>query len=235
MHKFNLRKKFGLITGAGGLLGYEHACALLEVGADVVLTDVNIKNLNKNYKSLKKIFKNKLIIKKFLDVTNEQSVKNCKKFLDKKGIFIDILVNNAAYNPGSEELNSSLFENYKLKKWKKEIDVGLTGAFICSKIFGSEMAKRKKGIILNISSDLSVISPDQRLYNRGKKLKNVNLRLWNVEDKLRIFEKKKLFKKDFINYARKVYYMNDKRSYLKNEINKRTNSHISEVKSYEKY
>ena len=173
MHKFNLRKKFGLITGAGGLLGYEHASALLEVGADVVLTDVNIKNLNKNYKSLKKIFKNKLIIKKFLDVTNEQSVKNCKKFLDKKGVFIDILVNNAAHNPGSEELNSSLFENYKLKKWKKEIDVGLTGAFICSKIFGSEMAKRKKGIILNISSDLSVISPDQRLYNRGKKLKNV--------------------------------------------------------------
>tara|TARA_B100001248_G_scaffold256915_1_gene238609 strand:- start:13 stop:399 length:387 start_codon:yes stop_codon:yes gene_type:complete len=68
-----------------------------------------------------------------------------------------------------------------------------------------------------------------------KKLKNINLRLWNVEDKLRIFEKKKLFKKDFINYARKVYYMNDKRSYLKNEINKQTNSLISEVKSYEKY
>ena len=68
-----------------------------------------------------------------------------------------------------------------------------------------------------------------------KKLKNINLKLWNIEDKLRIFEKKKLFKKDFINYARKVYYMNDKRSYLKNEINKQTNSYISEVKSYEKY
>ena len=68
-----------------------------------------------------------------------------------------------------------------------------------------------------------------------KQLKNINLRLWNVEDKLRIFEKKKLFKKDFINNARKVYYMNDKRSHLKNEINKQTNSHISEVKSYEKY
>ena len=68
-----------------------------------------------------------------------------------------------------------------------------------------------------------------------KKLKNINLKLWNIEDKLRIFEKKKLFKKDFINYARKVYYMNDKRSYLKSEINKQTNSYISEVKSYEKY
>ena len=68
-----------------------------------------------------------------------------------------------------------------------------------------------------------------------KQLKNINVRLWNVEDKLRIFEKKKSFKKDFISYARKVYHMNDKRAYLKNEINKKTNSLISEVKSYEKY
>ena len=68
-----------------------------------------------------------------------------------------------------------------------------------------------------------------------KQLKNVNLKLWNVEDKLRKFEKNKQFKKDFINYARKVYYTNDKRAILKNEINLKTNSIISEVKSYEKY
>ena len=68
-----------------------------------------------------------------------------------------------------------------------------------------------------------------------KKLKNVNLKLWNVEDKLRKFEKNKQFKKDFINYARKVYYTNDKRAILKNKINLKTNSIISEVKSYEKY
>ena len=68
-----------------------------------------------------------------------------------------------------------------------------------------------------------------------KQLKNINIRLWNVEDKLRIFEKNQSFKKDFISYARKVYHMNDKRAYLKNEINKKTNSLISEVKSYEKY
>ena len=68
-----------------------------------------------------------------------------------------------------------------------------------------------------------------------KKLKNINLQLWNVEDKLRIFEKNKSFKKDFVNYARKVYHMNDKRAFLKNEINIKTNSLISEVKSYEKY
>ena len=68
-----------------------------------------------------------------------------------------------------------------------------------------------------------------------KQLKNINLQLWNVEDKLRIFEKNKSFKKDFVNYARKVYHMNDKRALLKNEINIKTNSLISEVKSYEEY
>ena len=68
-----------------------------------------------------------------------------------------------------------------------------------------------------------------------KQLKNINLQLWNVEDKLRIFEKNKSFKKDFVNYARKVYRMNDKRAFLKNEINIKTNSLISEVKSYEEY
>ena len=73
----------------------------------------------------------------------------------------------------------------------------------------------------------------RKLASTIKKLKNINLQLWNVEDKLRIFEKNKSFKKDFVNYARKVYRMNDKRAFLKNEINIKTNSLISEVKSYE--
>ena len=75
----------------------------------------------------------------------------------------------------------------------------------------------------------------RKLASTIKKLKNINLQLWNVEDKLRVFEKNKSFKKDFVSYARKVYHMNDKRAFLKNEINIKTNSLISEVKSYEEY
>ena len=68
-----------------------------------------------------------------------------------------------------------------------------------------------------------------------KKLKNVNLKLWNVEDKLRKFEKNKQFKKDFINYARKVYYTNDKRADIKKKINLISGSELIEEKSYAKY
>ena len=48
------------------------------------------------------------------------------------------------------------FEKFSLKNWNKEISVGLSGSFLCTKIFGNEMAKKSGGVILNIASDLSV-------------------------------------------------------------------------------
>lgn len=171
--KFKLNNQFALITGAGGLLGYQHAKALLECGAKVVLTDINLKSLEKNFKLLKKDFNYDKIFKIKMDVVNEKSIINCKKVLINKKIFISILINNASYNPKLNKLKSQSFENFSLKKWNREINVGLTGAFLCSKIFGSEMAHFKKGVILNISSDLSVISPDHRIYNNGKGFRNI--------------------------------------------------------------
>ena len=58
-------------------------------------------------------------------------------------------------------------ESYPLESWNLEISVGLTGAFLCSQIFGTAMADRLNGgCILNIASDLSVIAPDQRIYKQ---------------------------------------------------------------------
>jgi len=66
-------------------------------------------------------------------------------------------------------------------------------------------------------------------------LKKINSELWDIEDKLRECERKKIFDQSFIELARSVYLTNDKRSKIKLEINKKFGSQIIEVKSYTKY
>ena len=82
---------------------------------------------------------------------------------------VDILINNAANNPRMEAVAGIEFtrlESFPLEQWDRDIAVGLTGAFLCSRVFGPHMARRSSGVILNIASDLAVIAPDQRIYRR---------------------------------------------------------------------
>ena len=61
----------------------------------------------------------------------------------------------------------SRLENFPINQWDLQISVGLTGAFLCSKIFGLMILNQGHGgVILNIASDLSVIAPDQRIYRK---------------------------------------------------------------------
>ncbi len=87
---------------------------------------------------------------------------------------------------------------------------------------------------------LSLIVKKKRLRSKliiieFNKLKNINLKLWNIEDKKRKYEKNKNFDGNFIYLARKVYLLNDKRALIKLNINNLSGSQIKEVKSYEKY
>ena len=166
--KFDLSGKSALVTGGAGLLGKEHALALLEVGANVVLWDVNTENLIRVTNELTKDFSEHSVKMSVVDISKEEEVSNAFKELELQGITISILINNAAINPKySSENNETVFsrvENLSLDDWNYQVSVGLTGAFICSKYFGAKMAANKSGVILNISSDLSVVAPDQRLY-----------------------------------------------------------------------
>ena len=87
---------------------------------------------------------------------------------------------------------------------------------------------------------LNLIIKKKKLYSKKiriefNRLKNINLRLWNIEDKKRKYEKSKKFDNNFINLARNVYLLNDKRALIKLNINNLSGSQIKEVKSYEKY
>ena len=166
--KFELTGKWALITGGAGLLGKEHASALMQAGADIVLWDIHPESLVAAMVVLQSQYPERKILTFAVDIKNEKEVIEGQKQLASKGISISILINNAAINPkyhASDNRSSfSRVENFDLDDWDFQLAVGLTGAFICSKIFGTLMAENRYGIILNIASDLSVISPDQRLY-----------------------------------------------------------------------
>ena len=66
-------------------------------------------------------------------------------------------------------------------------------------------------------------------------LVNINSKLWDIEDDIRECERKKLFDQSFIDLARSVYFTNDERAKVKNDINKTFGSELVEVKSYEEY
>ncbi len=171
LEKFDLTGKTALVTGAAGLLGIEHAAALLECGAKVVLTDINEVALQSAKTVLAKDFDPRNIYCEVMDVSRLESIRAVAANLVSSGHRIDILVNNAAIDPkvkGDQGvLETSRLENFALEQWNIQIAVGLTGAFLCSQVFGSAMAKSGVGgVILNIASDLSVFSPDQRLYRK---------------------------------------------------------------------
>jgi NAD(P)-dependent dehydrogenase (short-subunit alcohol dehydrogenase family) len=169
--KFDLTGKTALITGAAGLLGTEHAAALLESGATVVLTDIGEASLAAARKTLSQNADISRIHTRVMDVSKPEAIRIVADSLAAEGLRIDILVNNAAIDPkvkGDQGvLETSRLENFPLEQWDLQVAVGLTGAFLCSQVFGTAMARDGKGgVILNIASDLSVFSPDQRLYRK---------------------------------------------------------------------
>ena len=95
-----------------------------------------------------------------------------------------------------------------------------------------EIAKEYKS--LKEAKNLNIKSTE-KIEDLFKKIKEVNLKLWNIEDKIRICEKNKDFGETFIDLARGVYLNNDKRAEIKSTINKRLGSNIKEIKQYVKY
>ena len=75
----------------------------------------------------------------------------------------------------------------------------------------------------------------EEINNYLENLININSKLWNIEDYIRECERKKLFDQTFIDLARSVYFTNDERAKVKNDINKTFGSELVEVKSYEEY
>ena len=81
----------------------------------------------------------------------------------------------------------------------------------------------------------TILKDDRELQVFYDSLLKINNELWEIEDKIRIFENNKEFNKEFINLARSVYKSNDERFAIKNKINISFDSEIQEQKEYENY
>lgn len=170
LEKFCINNKICIITGGAGLLGQQHARAVLEGKGIPILLDISEEALTCAKESLLSAYPDAKMQFYKVDISNESELEIVRSDLLKKYGHIDILINNAANNPKMEQESKNLgnirFDNFPMKIWIDDITVGLTGAFLCSKVFGKAMEDGRKGVILNISSDLGIIAPDQRIYRK---------------------------------------------------------------------
>lgn len=170
LDKYNIKDKTVIITGGAGLLGRKHAEAVLDGEGIPILLDISGEALDKAYCELSKEYNNERIGSYVADITSRDNIEQiCNEIIREYGSIYG-LINNAANNPKVEgnsiNMGSIRFENFPLSMWIDDISVGLTGALICSQVFGEKMADNREGVILNISSDLGIIAPDQRIYRK---------------------------------------------------------------------
>jgi len=176
---FDLCGKLAFITGGAGLLGKKHAEAIIESNGKVIIADIDSSAAEKVCNELNEKYGmghgHTVAWFTYVDVTNKDSIEKAVEDYNK----IDILINNAAIDPkvedGMEWKNK--FEHLELDSWNKTIEVILNGTFLCSQVIVKKMLStgleseycRDGGVILNIASDLAIISPDQRIYDDGVK------------------------------------------------------------------
>lgn len=157
-----------VVTGGLGLLGRQHAKAILSAGGRPILWDKSDRDLRDVGKELDDV------VVKVIDITRPQEVEQAAAEAERSIGPIYGLLNNAANNPKMEAFDGSgtwtRAENYPIEIWEQDLAVGLTGAFLCTQALGRRMAKRGTGVIVNILSDLALIGPDQRIYRQSNRL-----------------------------------------------------------------
>ena len=161
-----LKNKKIIVIGGSGLIGSAIVKDLSSEGAKILVLDIKKPKTKSKVTFLK------------TNITKEIDLKKALFFFKKRRIQIDILINGAARDhiPSKKNKNKEKLdlENFSEKVWTEDLNVGLTGSLLTTKIFGSYMASKKRGVILNISSDLGIIAPNQEIYRKSKFIKPIS-------------------------------------------------------------
>jgi len=161
---FRLDGKVAIITGAAGLLGEQHAIALSDMGASVVLADLNEKVCVERAQQIT-ARTGAETMGLSCDVTDKTSWQLLSDKVMEKFARIDVLVNNAAFTNQSKSANFDAdFPDFPLEDWNQILNVNLTGSFLGCQVIGNQMLEQEAGSIINLGSLYGVVSPNHRMY-----------------------------------------------------------------------
>ncbi len=157
---FDLSGKTILITGGAGILGEQVSRALCEHGGRVIIGESDTEKAELVSDKVRQ--EGGECHAREVDITKEDSLLALKSDIKREFGDVDVLINNAA---AKGPYFFSPFEKFPLEEWEYVMNVNTTGVMLGCKVFGSEMAKRGSGSIINTLSIYGIVAPDQRIYD----------------------------------------------------------------------
>ncbi|MCA9675503.1 MAG: SDR family oxidoreductase [Kofleriaceae bacterium] len=160
----DLAGKVVVVTGALGLIGGALTRGLAAAGAAVVVTDLDHAGCVAAAAALPGD-----ALGHGADITDPAALEALRDAILRRHDRLDGLVNNAAIDDRfaeSDAAEASRFERYDLARWRRSLDVNVTGTFLACQVLGAPMAARGAGAIVNVASTYGLVAPDQALYRR---------------------------------------------------------------------
>lgn len=153
-----------LVTGAAGHIGMAISETVSELGSDVILLDIDKKNLQEFATKINNKYGVKTEVVE-LDLSNKHAIFKVPTFIAETFGRLDVLINNAAF-VGTSDISGwvTRFEDQSVDTWKQAMDVNLTSAFALSQSCVELLRSSGNGTIINIASIYGVYGPDLSLY-----------------------------------------------------------------------
>jgi gluconate 5-dehydrogenase len=147
---FDLHGRVAVVTGASSGLGVQMAKALARAGADLALVARREELLKEVSAEIKALGSDCIYVA--CSVTDSGAIEAAAKTIEDHYGKIDILINNAGSSAGSYPVEKTTDE-----AWLKDLEVDLTGVFICTREFGKILLKNKYGRVINIASMFGLV------------------------------------------------------------------------------
>jgi NAD(P)-dependent dehydrogenase (short-subunit alcohol dehydrogenase family) len=166
---FDLKERTAVVTGGCGILGQRFAEGLAEFGASVALLDLDETALQKAASEISA--RHGARVKGYAcDITQPEAIRNVAKAIEAELGPVSILLNNAASKTRDVDAFFAPVETFSLETWREIMAVNLDGMFNVAQVFGTLMAERGYGSIVQTASIYGLMAPDQRIYEGSEYL-----------------------------------------------------------------